>query len=90
MTTQSRKQIGSIQSIWQYAVKSMNGIKLDRASLTTGGILGDRAYALLDQSNQKVASAKFPKKWGRLLELNAAFVNQPNQGEQFPCPHHFL
>ena len=84
MTTITKQQIGSVQSIWQYAVKSMSGMKLDQANITTGGILGDRAYALLDQSNHKVASAKFPKKWGKLLELSAAFVEQPSQGNQLP------
>lgn len=81
----SKTLVGSIQSIWQYPVKSMNGMKLDRAGITTGGILGDRAYALLDRSNHKVASAKFPKKWGKLLELNAEFVNQPEGADQFPA-----
>ena len=84
MTTISKQQIGSVQSIWQYAVKSMSGMKLNQANITTGGILGDRAYALLDQSNHKVASAKFPRKWGKLLELSAAFVEQPSQGNQLP------
>jgi uncharacterized protein YcbX len=84
MATNSKKQIGTVQSIWQYAVKSMNGVKLNQVNVTTGGILGDRAYALLDQSNLKVASAKYPKKWGKLLELSAAFVKQPNQGDLLP------
>ena len=84
MTIKSKKEIGSIQSIWLYAVKSMNGVKLDQATITKGGILGDRAYALLDQSNYKVASAKYPKKWGKMLELNAAFVKQPKQGDHLP------
>jgi uncharacterized protein YcbX len=80
----SKQQIGTVQSIWQYAVKSMNGMMLDQANITTGGIHGDRAYALLDLSNHKVASAKFPKKWGKLLELSAAFVKQPKQSDQLP------
>ena len=85
MTMESNNLIGTIQSIWQYPVKSMNGMKLDQANLTTGGVLGDRTHALLDQSNHKVASAKFPRKWGKLLELNAAFVDQPKQTDQFPA-----
>ena len=80
----TKMQVGSVKSIWQYPVKSMNGFKLDKADFTTGGILGDRAYALLDQSNNKVASAKFPKKWGKLLELSATFVTQPNQDANLP------
>ena len=85
MNIKSKLIIGSIESIWQYAVKSMNGVKLDQATITSGGIIGDRTYALLDQSNHKVASAKYPKKWGKLLELNAAFVKQPKQLDQFPA-----
>ncbi|MGH1536437.1 MAG: MOSC domain-containing protein [Gammaproteobacteria bacterium] len=84
MNIKSREQVGVVQSIWQYAVKSMNGVKLDQADFTDGGILGDRSYALIDQSNQKVASAKFPKKWSKLLELNAAFIKQPNHGDHPP------
>ena len=84
MTTKSKKQIGSVQTIWQYPVKSMNGIKIEQASITAGGILGDRVYALLDQSNNKVASAKLPKKWGKLLELSASFITQPVQNAQLP------
>ena len=84
MTIKSKQQIGTVQSIWQYAVKSMNGMKLEQTNITAGGVLGDRAYALLDQSNHKVASAKFPKKWGKLLELSAAFVKQPRQSDQLP------
>ncbi len=85
MDIKSKKIIGSIQSIWQYPVKSMQGVKLDQANITAGGVVGDRDYALLDQSNHKVASAKYPKKWGKLLELNAAFVKQPSQDDQLPA-----
>ena len=85
MAIKSKKIIGTVQSIWQYAIKSMNGTKLDQANITTGGIHGDRAYALIDQLNQNVASAKYPKKWGKLLELNAAFVKPPKKGNHFPA-----
>lgn len=85
MNIKSKEQVGTVQSIWQYAVKSMNGVKLDKAEFTDGGIPGDRSYALIDQSNQKVASAKFPKKWAKLLELNSAFVTQPSQSDQLPA-----
>lgn len=85
MNIKSKERVGAVQSIWQYPVKSLNGVKLDQADFTNGGILGDRSYALIDQTNQKVASAKFPKKWAKLLELNATFVEQPKQGGQLPA-----
>lgn len=84
MTMKAKKRVGFVQSIWQYPVKSMNGIKIEKADITSGGILGDRAYALLDQSNKKIASAKFPKKWSKLLELSATFVMQPKRDTQLP------
>lgn len=77
MSTQSTKEIGALKTLWRYAVKSMNGEDLDETFITEGGILGDRAYAVIDQSNGKVASAKYPKKWSKLIELSARFVEPP-------------
>ena len=61
MDIKSKEQVGTVQSIWRYAVKSMNGVKLDKAEFTEGGILGDRCYALIDQSNQKSQVQNFLK-----------------------------
>jgi uncharacterized protein YcbX len=85
MSTQSTKEIGAVKTLWRYAVKSMNGEDVDEALITEGGILGDRAYALIDQSNGKVASAKYPKKWSKLIELSARFV-QPPRADAPPPP----
>ena len=71
MSSQSNS-VGSIQNIWRYAVKSMGGEELNEALVTDGGLLGDRGYAVIDQANGKVGSAKMPKKWGNLLTLNSA------------------
>ncbi|MGH3512617.1 MAG: hypothetical protein ACRDRB_10085 [Pseudonocardiaceae bacterium] len=38
------------------------------------GVLGDRAFALIDRSDGRVASAKQPRKWARLLACNATFI----------------
>jgi uncharacterized protein YcbX len=76
---------GKIGSLWRYPVKSMGGERLDEAVVTNGGLIGDRAYALIDQSTGKVVSAKVPKKWGPLLNLDAAFVASPRIGGQIPA-----
>src|SRR5881398_1614977 len=55
--------LGSIVSLWRYPVKSMLGEELNAAEVTKSGLLGDRAYALVDSSDGKVASAKNPRKW---------------------------
>jgi uncharacterized protein YcbX len=63
--------IGSIVSLWRYPIKSMLGEQLDTVAITPRGLAGDRAYALLDPSTGKIASAKNPSKWAKLFECHA-------------------
>ena len=65
---------GTVKALWRYPVKSMAGSKLDEAVVTEGGILGDRAYAVIDGTSGRVGSAKTPKKWAALMALAAHFV----------------
>ena len=76
--------VGSVVALWRYPVKSMMGEELNAADITPRGLLGDRAYALIDASNGKVASAKHPRKWAGLFDCRAAFVEPPRGGEQPP------
>ena len=63
--------VGVVQSLRRYPVKSMLGEELDRASVDERGVVGDRAYALVDEETGKVVSVKYPKRWGRIFELTA-------------------
>jgi uncharacterized protein len=65
---------GSVVSLWRYPVKSMMGEELNATELTERGLLGDRAYGLVDSADGKVASAKNPRKWPRLFDFRASFV----------------
>jgi uncharacterized protein len=65
--------VGSVGALWRYPVKSMVGERLQSVVVTERGILGDRAYALVDRLTGNVASAKNPRKWGFLLECKARF-----------------
>lgn len=76
--------IGSVESLWRYPVKSMEGEELDGAVVTRRGIAGDRAYALLDRETGLVASAKHPRKWERLFACGAAYVEPPRPGAPPP------
>ena len=76
---------GSVVALWRYPVKSMMGEELNAAEVTPRGLLGDRAYALIDPSNGKVASAKHPRKWAGLFDCRASFVAPPRGGEQPPA-----
>jgi hypothetical protein len=62
----------------------MLGQRVDRITLTERGVVGDRAYALVDPDDGKVVSAKNPRKWGRVLELEAAFVEEPTRTDAIP------
>jgi uncharacterized protein YcbX len=75
---------GKVVTLWRYPIKSMMGEELNATAVTTRGLLGDRAYALVDQATSKVASAKHPRKWPHLFDFRAAFVVPPHPGMPLP------
>lgn len=84
MSKISQSEMGVVQSLWRYPVKSMRGEPLSFAQVTAFGIQGDRAYAILDQADGKVATAKNPKKWPDLFNFQAS-LREPS-GEKKPGP----
>ena len=56
-------QVGSVTGLWRFPVKSMRGERLHEAHVTEQGLVGDRAYALLDTDTGKVVSAKSVKRF---------------------------
>jgi uncharacterized protein YcbX len=75
---------GSVVALWRYPVKSMMGEELNAAEVTRAGLLGDRAYALVDGSDGKVASAKNPRKWPSLFDFRAALADVPRTDATMP------
>jgi uncharacterized protein len=82
--TSTQKVLGSIVSLWRYPVKSMMGEELNATEVTKDGLLGDRAYALVDTSDGKVASAKNPRKWPTLFDFRAVLTDAPRPGVKVP------
>src|SRR6266851_3919079 len=74
MSIATQTGIGSVVSLWRYPVKSMMGEELNATEVTERGLLGDRAYALIDSSDGKVATAKNPRKWPHLFDFRATLV----------------
>jgi uncharacterized protein YcbX len=74
MSNATQTEIGAVVSLWRYPVKSMMGEELNATEVTERGLLGDRAYALVDSSDGKVATAKNPRKWPRLFDFRATFI----------------
>jgi len=56
MSNAVQNELGSVVSLWRYPVKSMMGEELNATEVTERGLLGDRAYALVDSSDGKVAT----------------------------------
>lgn len=73
-------EMGTVASLWRYPVKSMRGEELPATEVTEYGLLGDRAYALIDGADGKVATAKNPGKWPTLFGFHATFIEQPKRG----------
>lgn len=63
--------IGTVAEILRYPVKSMGGESLHDAPVSHTGIAGDRAYALFDPLERKVASAKHTRAFPRILDFRA-------------------
>lgn len=75
---------GTVVAVWRYPVKSMRGEELPASMMGSGGLLGDRAYAVLDRTTGLVASAKHPRKWPALLACRAIFAEPPRPGAPPP------
>jgi uncharacterized protein YcbX len=87
MSDATQNNLGSVVSLWRYPVKSMMGEELNATDVTQRGLLGDRAYALVDSATEKVASAKNPRKWAKLFDFRAALAEPARTGEKIPPVH---
>ena len=69
--------VGSVAGLWRFPVKSMRGERLEQADLLERGLVGDRAYALIDTDTGKVVSAKSVRLFPDLFSVSATFVEPP-------------
>ena len=58
MTDALRAVLGTVAAIYRYPVKSMLGEELGAAEIGEDGLIGDRAYALVDDADGKVRQRK--------------------------------
>ena len=69
-----RRKVGTVKALWRFPVKSMQGEQLDELHITARGVVGDRAWALRDLENRRIASAK---KFVGLLKFHAHYEGTP-------------
>ncbi|HEY3837763.1 MAG TPA: MOSC N-terminal beta barrel domain-containing protein [Bryobacteraceae bacterium] len=72
-----------VDSIWRYPVKSMAGETISTAMVTPRGLLGDRAYALIDSATNRAATVRT---WGAsLLNYRPRYIGEPQLGDTLPA-----
>ena len=50
----------TVSRLYRYPVKSMLGEDLDAVAIDNRGVIGDRAYAVIDPGENRVGSAMIP------------------------------
>jgi uncharacterized protein YcbX len=78
------EDIGTVAALWRFPVKSMGGEQLSSVKMIERGVLGDRAYGLIDKDTGRVASAKSVKLFPNVLDCKATFVEEPATGGDLP------
>jgi len=76
--------VATVAAVYRYPVKSMLGEDLAAAEIDPRGVAGDRAFAVIDPAENRVGSAKIPKKWARLYEFRAAYHPSSNGAASVP------
>src|SRR5258708_39046138 len=66
----TKRQIGRVQALWRYPVKSLRGEAVSEAEITDRGVGGDRLMALRELDRGGIMSARF---WAAMLDLSARY-----------------
>ena len=69
--------IGTVSSVWRYPAKSMMGDEFPVLPVAEAGIVGDRGWAVRDETRGGIRGAK---KIGGLMRLHARYVDEPQIG----------
>src|SRR3954462_10989723 len=72
--------VGTLKTLSRFPVKSMLGEHPSAVDITESGIVGDRAWGLVDIETGKVASAKQPRLWEPLLGLRETYDDEAKPG----------
>src|SRR5215510_13230967 len=67
--------IGTVDSLWRYAVKSMRGEELNEAFVGFSGIYGDRLFAIQSSASPKGFPYLTAREQRKLLQFRPRFRN---------------
>src|SRR5262245_59016589 len=74
-------RIGTVLTLWRYAVKSMAGEKRSSALVSWRGIPGDRGWAVYDETRRGITGAK---RMPGLRGFAARYIEEPVAGAASP------
>ncbi|MCC1495231.1 MOSC domain-containing protein [Alcanivorax sp. 1008] len=74
-------EVGTVKELWRYPVKSMEGTQLEEGIIGKEGMLGDRNWALRDESVGELTTVR---KMPKLLKFRVAYDEEPSIGK---VPH---
>ena len=76
--------VAAVVALWRFPVKSIPGERTAAVEVEPAGVVGDRAYALVDVETGKVMSAKTPGVGEKLFGCRATFVDPPEAAQELP------
>jgi len=75
-------QIGQVSELWRYPVQSLQGEQHTALPFTTEGVVGDRGYSVVDDTNEGGTAARPP--WKNLIGWRARYLAEPKAGADLP------
>ncbi|MDX1706884.1 MOSC N-terminal beta barrel domain-containing protein, partial [Pseudidiomarina sp.] len=70
MDKKKRLEVGKVSELWRYPVKSMEGTRVEEGVIGKMGMLGDRNWALRDESLGELSTVR---KNPKLLKFKATY-----------------
>lgn len=75
-------QIGTVSELWRYPVQSLQGEQHSALAFTTAGVIGDRGYCIVDDTNEGGTAAR--PQWKNLIAWRARYLAEPTAGVELP------
>lgn len=81
MDKKKRLEVGKVSELWRYPVKSMEGTRVEEGVIGKMGMLGDRNWALRDESLGELSTVR---KNPKLLKFKATYDKEPGPDRVSP------
>ncbi len=75
-------EIGRVSELWRYPVQSLQGESVPGLDFTADGVVADRGYCVVDETNEGGTAAR--PKWKKLIAWRARYLAEPRAGEDLP------